>query len=213
MKALLHERIEPRDRLIQNQQLGIVHERLYEPELLAIPGRQLTDRPPEVSLEPLGERESSLAADAAADLGQVVEDLSARQLRVERELTRQKADPTADLETVGAAVEAENRSSPRSRPDQVEQEAHRRRLAGAVRPEESENLAGLDLEIEIEETPARAVILRKPAGENRGGAGSRHHRSLWADLTARSSFRLDGESEVSEDLDRAGLPALEITRA
>ncbi len=56
VKALLHERIETGDRLVQDQQLGLVHERLDQAELLSVAGRQLADRAIEIGVEPLGQR-------------------------------------------------------------------------------------------------------------------------------------------------------------
>ena len=41
VEALLHERIEAGDRLVKDQQLGLVHERLDQAELLAVAGREL----------------------------------------------------------------------------------------------------------------------------------------------------------------------------
>ena len=55
VEALLHERVEARDRLVKDQQLRLMHERLHETELLAVTGRQLAYRPVEVGVEALGE--------------------------------------------------------------------------------------------------------------------------------------------------------------
>ena len=56
VKALLDERIEPRDRLVEDQQLGLVHERLDQAELLTVTRRQLADPPVEIGVEPLCKR-------------------------------------------------------------------------------------------------------------------------------------------------------------
>ena len=53
------------------------------------------------------------------------------------------------------------RAGARCRPDQVEQQAHRGRLAGAVRPEEAEHLTAFDLEIELEDPAPGSVVLRE----------------------------------------------------
>ena len=56
VEALLDERIEPGDRLVEDQQLRLVHERLDQPELLAVAGRELADRPVELGFEALRQR-------------------------------------------------------------------------------------------------------------------------------------------------------------
>ena len=55
VERLLDERIEPARRLVEHEQVGIVHERLDEPDLLPVPARQLLDPAVEIEVEPLGE--------------------------------------------------------------------------------------------------------------------------------------------------------------
>ena len=65
MEAALDERVEPGDRLVEDQQLGLVHERLDQPELLAVAGRQLVDRPVQLRAEALGQLVAQPPVDAA----------------------------------------------------------------------------------------------------------------------------------------------------
>ena len=55
-ELLLHERVQARRRLVEDEQLRLVEERLDEPDLLAVAARELAQRPVEVRLEALGER-------------------------------------------------------------------------------------------------------------------------------------------------------------
>jgi hypothetical protein len=145
VKALLNQRIEPRNRLIEDQQLGLVHERLDQAELLTVTRRQLAYPPAEVGVEPFCERVANPAVDTAAELGQVVQHRRAAQDRIEGELTGQEAHPPPDLQAVRPAVEPKQCRRPGGGFDQVEQQPHRRRLARAIRAEETENLATLDV--------------------------------------------------------------------
>ena len=118
-------------------------------------------------VEAFGERVAHRAVDTAAELGQVVQHRRAAQRRVEGEVAGQEADPPPDLQAVRPAVETEQRRRPGGRLDQVEQQPHRRRLARAVRAEETEDLAARDLEIEIEEPVPLAVVLRQARDPDR----------------------------------------------
>src|SRR5262249_40913397 len=129
MEASLDERIEACDGLIQDEQLGVVHECLNQTELLAVTRRQLANRAVEGGLEALGELVARTPVDSAAKVGEVVEDLSPAQLRIESRLAGKEADPSADLEAPGACVEAEDLRGAGSRRNQVEEQTHRRRLA------------------------------------------------------------------------------------
>ena len=55
-ELLLHQRIEPGGGLVEDQQLGLVEERLDQADLLAVAARQLAQRARQVGLEALGER-------------------------------------------------------------------------------------------------------------------------------------------------------------
>ena len=55
-ELVLQQRVEPARRLVEDEQLGTVHERLHEPELLAVALRELADRPVEHDAEALDER-------------------------------------------------------------------------------------------------------------------------------------------------------------
>ena len=54
VERLLHERIEPTRRLVEHEQVGVVHERLDETDLLPVPARELLDPAAEVEVEPCG---------------------------------------------------------------------------------------------------------------------------------------------------------------
>ena len=105
----------PGDRLVQDQQLGLVHERLDQAELLPVAGRQLAYGAIEIGVEALDQRVTDARIDPAPQLREVVEHGPSRQLRIQREIAGQKADPAADLEAVVDACPARAPApSPRS---------------------------------------------------------------------------------------------------
>jgi hypothetical protein len=171
VEALLNQRIKPRDRLVENQQLGLVHERLDEAELLAVTRRQLAYSPVEVGIEALCKLFAKPPVDTTPQVRQVVEHRRSAQHRVERELAWQEADPTSDLEAVRPTVQPKQRRRPRGRPDEVEQQPHRCRLSRAVRTEEPQNLAALDFQVEPEEPMPATEVLRQARGPDRDVAG------------------------------------------
>ena len=107
--------------------------------------------------------------DAAAQVGEVLDRLGAGQAVVQVELAGQVADAPVDRDRVDGRLDAEDLGPPRGRPDEVEQDAHRRRLPRPVGPEEPEDLALLDVEVQLDDAPMGAVGLRQPFGlDDRG---------------------------------------------
>jgi hypothetical protein len=98
VKALLHKRIQAGDRLIQDQQLGLVHEGLDQAELLPVAGRKLAHRAIDVGVETLDQRVTHARVDPTPELREVVEHDASCQLRIQRQIARKKANPAADLE-------------------------------------------------------------------------------------------------------------------
>jgi ATP/maltotriose-dependent transcriptional regulator MalT len=159
VEALLYQRVEPGDRLVEDQQLGLVHERLDEPELLAVAGRELAHRAIDLGIEALDQPIADTPVHAAAQAGEMVQHLRAAELRVEREVAGQESDAAADLQAAGMAVEAEQCRRARRRPDQVQQQPHRRRLARTIWSQEAEDLTTAHLEVEVEETVPPPIVL------------------------------------------------------
>src|SRR5262249_17275874 len=81
------------------------------------------------------------AIDAAAQVGEIVEGLAARQLVVQRELTRQVAKALVDRDRILGRFDAKDRRRATRWPDMVEQRPDHRGLAGAVGSEEPKGFA------------------------------------------------------------------------
>ena len=140
----------------------------------------------------LDERGLVGGVDAAAEVGEVLERLGAGQPVVERELARQVADPSVDGHRVDGGLDAEDAGDARCRPDEVEQGPDRRGLAGAVGPQEAEDLALLDAQVHVDDPAVRAVRLGQPLGVD-----DRGHARLLLRRTRRAGMGVD-------ELERAG---------
>ena len=147
-ELVLQQRIEPARRLVEDEQLGTVHERLHEPELLAVALRELADRPVEHDTEALDERVPQPRIDRSAETGEGSELLVAREPVVQAQVAGQVADAPAGGDAVAAAVEPEHERLTFGGPNHVEQQPDRRALAGPVRPQEAEDLSVLDAQVE-----------------------------------------------------------------
>ena len=119
-----------------------------EPDPVERGGEALVDLAPRQPGEPRG-------------IGEVV---ARRQPVVKADLVGQVADPALDLERIAQRVEAGDLGAPAGRLGQAEQHQDRRRLARAVGPEDADDLAGADLEIDMVDREVGAVALGQPLG-------------------------------------------------
>src|SRR4029453_14050696 len=88
-------------------------------------------------------------------------------VRVEPDRVGEVSDPPLDLERAWGRIETDHPGLALGRLGQPEQHQDRRRLAGTVLAEQPEDLAGLDLEIEVVDGDEVAVHLREAAGPDR----------------------------------------------
>ena len=168
IEGLLHQRIETRCRFVEDHQVGPVLEGDDEANLLLVTPRVLLEAAAGIELEPLDEVADVRPVDPATQVPEVVDGLPARQPVVQVEFAGQIADAAVDGDRVDRRLDAEDLGPPRRRPDQVEQNPHRGRLAGAVRAQEAEDLARGDLEIELDDAAVLAVALGQSFGLDDG---------------------------------------------
>src|SRR5690606_40426420 len=127
-----HQRVEAARRLVEDQELGLVHERLEQPPLLPVALRQAADLLVEIEVESLGETFDAVPADATAEVPQVGQELACRLVPVDREVARQVSDTPSQLHALGAGIEPQHGDLAGVGAEEVQEEAYRRRLAGAV---------------------------------------------------------------------------------
>jgi hypothetical protein len=174
-ELLLQERVEPAGRLVQHQQLRLVHERLHDADLLPVALRQALDLPVEVEAEVVGEAGDPAGGDAAAQTPQVFQELAGGLPAVHDEVAGQIADPPAQGDAVGPRVEPEHPDVAGGGPDQVEQDADGGGLAGAVGAQEAVHLTGPDLQVEAGQAAVAAAV---GLGQCVGGDGRVSHRRV-----------------------------------
>ena len=179
------DRIEPCERLVEHEQLRLVHERRRKLRPLLVAMRELLQlrRRPLGKAEPLQPRlrgRPRLVCVHAVQAAEVGDLLGDRHPRIETALLRHVAEAQPVLELHRPPIPEH---LARIRLDQPEDRAHRRRLAGAVRPEEAEHPAALDRE--------RAAVERLHLTEPLVDVDDAQHRS--GDVAARDEDCTGGD--------------------
>ena len=148
-QEILHEpdvdRIEPGRRLVEHAQLGVAQQHGGDLHLLGHALAQAIDLPAGDmrqldALEPFARAPARLGAAEALERAEVGHHVGDGQLRVEPALLRQVAEA---VEVLAPPRLAEHAHLARVRPDDVHQDPDERALAGAVRTEQAEDLAGV----------------------------------------------------------------------
>ena len=149
--------VEPERRLVEEEDPRVVEQAAGEVHLLALAGRQGADPLLALLVEPdrvdqLVDPVPAVARRQAVELAEHPELLADGQDPVARLLAAgdHVHDP-ADLLGLALDVEAEDPGGPLRRQEERRQDLDQRRLAGAVRAEQAEELAGLDLEVDAVE--------------------------------------------------------------
>jgi hypothetical protein len=157
-------RVETVGRLVEDQHLGLIEQRLRDHHPLTIAPRQLGDR----ELADCIEGEPRAARLDRARQGAGIETLEAAHegeelvdphAGVKGHVLGHVADPAARLQAVLDDVEAGDRRSARGGLQIAREDAQDRRLARAVRPEQPEHLADAGLEGDVVDAEPAAVAL------------------------------------------------------
>ena len=182
-------RIEARGRLVEDGDLGLLHYDLGDAQPLAHAARE--GRHPLVehvgqadALHRVGDALLGLAARDGQQARGVAQVLARRQMVVEAHRIGQVADAALDLERLAHRIEAQHVDRAAARLGEAQQHQDGRRLAGAVRPQQAEDLAAPDVEIDGIDRAGRAIALHQPAdfndvvghrGRSTGGRSARRH--------------------------------------
>ena len=168
----LHERVESRRRLVEDEQLRARSERRDETDLLAVPLRVRARLLRRVELEPLEQLVAPARVEVAAQPPEQVDHLAAAQLRPQRDVAGYVREPSVQRDRVAPRVAAEEHGPSGVDAEQTEQHADGGGLARAVRPEEAVHLAGPHLEVEAVERPRRPERLDHSGHHDRVGHGA-----------------------------------------
>src|SRR5256886_11142318 len=136
-----------------------MHEGLDQDHLAFVPGRVLAELAAGVELETVDQLPEVRMVNATAQVGEVLEDLAARQIRIEGRLAGHVADETLDFQRLLPAIEPRDLRRAGVAVQQGHQQADGRRLPRTVGPEEAEDIALLDLERDLGDAALATVAL------------------------------------------------------
>ena len=174
-ERLLHQRIQPARRLVQDEQVGAGHQRGDQDDLLPVAlgvGADLLGR---IELEPRDQLVPVHLIDAPLDTAEELKGLGAGEGRPQVRLTGHERQAAVRLDGLAMAVEAEDLAPPLGRVDEPQQQADRRGLARPVGAQVTDHLTLGNLKIEVIEGCDAAVALRQPL---RAYGGSSHSNCL-----------------------------------
>src|SRR5579884_1790281 len=166
IEFLLVERIQPAGWLVEDEDARLVHEGLNQPDLAFVAARILTKLACGVEIKPLNELLEVCLVDAAAQVAQVFENLTAAQARIKGELAGQIADQLLDFGRLRPAIQAANGGAAAVGAQQTHQRAHSGGFACAVESQEAENLALQNVEGYVNDAPVPAIAFCEPVGLN-----------------------------------------------
>jgi hypothetical protein len=181
----LHQRVQARGRLVQDEQLHVGGQRGHERDLLAVAlrvGAALLGR---IEVEALEQLASASRVQAAAQPAEQVDDLAAGEVGPQRHVAGHVREPAVQRDDVAPRVAVEQADGAAVGAQQAEQDADRRRLARAVGAEEGVHLARGHLEVQAIERPRRAEGLAQIRDRDRGRHVA-HHTSAGADAGRRA---------------------------
>ncbi len=183
------ERVDRGRRLIEDEEVGRLHERIGDPQPLPHPARVRADEVVGAAgqadlAEDLVDGGRRLVTAEAVEPRRVAEVLASGHPLVEADGIGQVADPPLDLARLPGGIEAHDLGLAVGRLGEAEQHEDGRGLAGPVLAEEPEDLARVDREVEVVDRGQRPVLLRQPPRPDDRGGTVRGGRRLGA-------FRLD----------------------
>ena len=196
------KRVDGGRRLVEDEDVRRLHQRVRDAEALLHAARVRLDAVVGTVgqtdlLEDLVHRGLGLATFEPVEAGRVAQVLAAGEAAVEADGVGEVADPTLDLAGMSGRIEADDARLAARRLGQTEEHEDRGGLARAVRPEQPEDLAGSDLQIELVDRGQRVVALRQRPGPDERAGLARRSGSSPAVAAGRSSPRPTRTSRIS----------------
>src|SRR6266446_4109121 len=177
-KLVSRLRIEPGGRLVQNGNLGMLHDELGKTEPLAHAARERRYGLVRHIGEPhacdrVGDARPAHIAAKSHQPGRVGEVFDRRHMVVKAHRVRKIADPALDFQGPAHRIMTRDRHGARRYVGEAQHHQNRGGLAGTVRPQEAEGLAFEDVEVERIDDDGLTVALGEAS---RGDGGLAHRR-------------------------------------
>ena len=176
-------RIQARCGLVEDEEFGLVEERLRDCEALLHPLRELLD-PVVRPLVQLDHLQDGLAAvfdflgRHASEASRIRERFDRREVAIELRRLNDRADARKSVGRLLANIDAEQRGPTSGGPDQVRHDLDRRGLSGAIRTEEAERRARRDGQVERLQGGEVTVLLAEALQVDRNFVGHRFRAFL-----------------------------------
>ena len=143
----LHERVESRCRFVEQEQFGIRRQRRNQSHFLPVPFRIGAGLLGRVELKTFEKLVAPPPIEVAPQPTEQIDHLPSRQVRPQTDLAGHVGQPAMQRDSVAPRVASKQCDLPGVRAEQPQQQTDGRRLARAVRPEKSVDLASLDSEV------------------------------------------------------------------
>src|SRR4051812_10135339 len=164
------ERIERGNGLVEQQQLGLLGECKRERHLRLLSARELPDLLAEREPDALDSFARGVVVPPRVQSPPELERLGDREAAMKWMLLRDEADARKELPRLLLRRATEHGDAAARRPAEPDRKLEQRRLARAVRPDESSDGAGRDLERASAQRPRRSVALAEVIRSERGNA-------------------------------------------
>ena len=159
VEFLLHEGVEADGGLIENEQLGFIHESLDKAYLLPVAVGEGLDTLRKVIVKPFGHFTHVLPVYAAAEMADKLEQLGSGKIIIDLQFAGEVTDAAPDFQMFPGDVESEDTDIAATGKDEMEENTNGGSLAGTVGPEVTEDLTTPDIKVNIKDTPLFAVKL------------------------------------------------------
>ena len=163
-ELVLHQGVEARGRLIEDEKRGLVHEGHQDSDLLAVTFGEVPDAAAEIQVEPVCKVVGANGVGQIASSSHPLQLVADSRASDEGQLARQVTDEAMYGQTVAVGVESEQSGTSCCRALEVEEKPNGRGLAGTVRSEEPEDLSRFDPQVEIPDGRGPPECLGKPRG-------------------------------------------------
>ena len=163
---MLHQGIQAAGGLVQDQQFRVVLQSTDDADFFPVAEGKVLHLPVYVKLQPLAQFRGGSGAVLFPEVRGQLQDFPDLHPAIKSGVRRQISNPLQDCAAVFFNIQAEHLRLAGGRRDQAQQGPDRGGFAGAVRPDETEEVPGFHFQIQAVDSPGLAVILGQGGGCN-----------------------------------------------